>query len=299
MRSAFFLLALLTSSVSFPAHALSSAELLAVQMPAWVERAGRRTPARAGMVLEQADTLETGELGRMQIGLVDGSLIKLGQRARLTLAELQPADSREDTFRALLDVVKGAFRFTTSALNRTRPRDVTLRVASLTVGVRGTDLWGRVDDTADTVCLIEGSINVKHVQGAERVMDQPLQLMVAPHDSTPLHLAWVETDKLKQWAAETDLEPGAGVTLASGGWVVQLSAYAQLESAASAQDKMRKAGYAAEVTQVQVQGKTYHRLRVAGFDTQADAKAFAGRIKGKFGARSPWVALEKPNVRAP
>lgn len=293
MRSAFFLLALFVSSTSFPVYAVSSAELQAVQMPAWVERAGQRSPARAGMVLEQADILETGAQGRMQIGLAEGSLIKLGEQAHLTLAELQPADTPDGVFKGLLEVVKGAFRFTTSALNRSRQRDITLRVASLTVGVRGTDLWGRSNDTADTVCLIDGSISVKHAQAPDLVMDQPLQFVVAPHNAAPQPLAWVETDKFKQWAAETELQSGTGVTVATGGWVVQLSAHAEVEGAVSAQQRMRQAGYAAEVTQVQVQGKTYHRLRVAGFDTQADAKAFANKMKGKFGVRSPWVALEK------
>ena len=296
MRSALFLLALLLGSAVFPVHALSNTELYAVQMPAWVERAGQRAPARAGMLLEQADTLETGTQGRMQIGLADGSLLKLGEQARITLAELQPADSPGGVFKGLLEVVKGAFRFTTGAFGRSQQRDITLRVASLTVGVRGTDLWGRSNDTADTVCLIDGSISVKHAQAADLVMDQPLQFVVAPHNAAPQPLGRVEADKLKQWAMETELESGTGVTLATGGWAVQLSAHANLDSAASAQQQMRQAGYAAEVTQVQVQGKTYHRLRVVGFDTQADAKAFASKIRGKFGARTPWVALEKVDV---
>ena len=296
MRSVFFLLAFLISSASFPIHALSSAELNVVQMPAWVERAGQRAPARAGMVLEQADVLETGAQGRMQIGLAEGSLIKLGEQARITLAELQPAQTQDGAFKGLLEVVKGAFRFTTGAFGRSRQRDITLRVASLTVGVRGTDLWGRSNDTADTVCLIDGAISVKHAQTADLVMDQPLQFVVAPHNGAPQPLAWIQADKLKQWAAETEIEPGAGVTVATGGWVVQLSAHAEVEGAASAQQQLRQAGYAAEVSQVLVQGKTYHRLRVAGFDTQADAKAFASKIKGKFGVRSTWVALEKAGV---
>lgn len=296
MRNVFFLLALLLSSAALPVHALSNTELYAVQMPAWVERSGQRAPARAGMVLEQADTLETGAQGRMQIGLADGSLLKLGEQARITLAELQPADNPNGVFKGLLEVVKGAFRFTTGAFGRTQQRDITLRVASLTVGVRGTDLWGRSNDTSDTVCLIDGSINVQHAQTPDVILNQPLQFIVAPHNAAPQPLATLDADKLKQWAAETELESGAGVTVASGGWVVQVSAHADLNSAARAQQQMRQAGYAAEVMQVKVQGKTYHRLRVVGFDTQADAKAFASRIRGKFGSRAPWVALEKVGV---
>lgn len=296
MRSAFFLLALLLGSAALPVHALSNTKLYAVQMPAWVERAGQRAPARAGMVLEQADTLETGTQGRMQISLADGSLLKLGEQARITLAELQPADNPSGVFKGLLEVVKGAFRFTTGALGHSQQRDITLRVASLTVGVRGTDLWGRSNDTADTVCLIDGNISVKHAQTPDVIMDQPLQFIVAPHNAAPQPLALLDANKLKQWAAETELESGAGVTVATGAWVVQVSAHADLNSAAHAQQQMRQAGYAAEVTQVQVKGKTYHRLRVVGFDTQADANAFASRIRGKFGSRTPWAALEKVDV---
>jgi hypothetical protein len=296
MRSAFFLLALFTSSASFHAHALSSAELLAVQMPAWVERSGLRAPARAGMLLKQADILETGAKGRLQIGLAEGSLIKLGEQARIALAELPPATTREGVFKGVVKIVKGAFRFTTNALTHGRQRDITLRIASLTVGVRGSDLWGRASDSMDTVCLIDGAMRVKHAQGAELIIEQPLQFVAALRNAAPLPLAWVETDIFKLWAAETELEPDVGVTVAAGGWAVQLSAHTQREDAASFQQRLGQAGYATEVTQVKTQDRTYHRVRVSGFDTQADAKSFAGKIKGKFGVRSPWVAMKKADV---
>lgn len=35
---------------------------------------------------------------------------------------------------------------------------------------------------------------------------------------------------------------------------------------------------------------------LALFITQADALAFADKIKGKFGVHSPWVALKKADV---
>jgi hypothetical protein len=38
-------------------------------------------------------------------------------------------------------------------------------------------------------------------------------------------------------------------------------------------------------------------VRVAGFDTQADARAFARGMQGKFGVRTPWVTLEMDGVK--
>lgn len=39
-------------------------------------------------------------------------------------------------------------------------RDVNVRVEQLTIGVRGTDFWGRSRDERQIVCLIEGAIEV-------------------------------------------------------------------------------------------------------------------------------------------
>lgn len=296
MRRAFFLFTVLLI-MSFPVHAQSSAEVYGAQMPAWVERAGQRIPVRAGMPLEQADVLETGVRGRMQVQLGEGSLLKVGELAHIALAQLQPAGAQDGVFKGLLEVVKGAFRLTTSALSHARQRDISVRVSSLTIGIRGTDIWGRTNDEADTVCLIEGSINVAHASGASVAMDQPLSFISAPHHAAPKPVSAVDPEKLKKWAAETELQPGAGVIVPSGGWVVQLASYPDAVGAEAVQQQLRQAGYPADVAPAQLNGKTYHRVRVAGFDTQADARAFARAIQGKFGVRNPWVALETDGVR--
>jgi hypothetical protein len=43
-------------------------------------------------------------------------------------------------FEGLLDVVKGAFRFTTTLLSRAHRRRVDVRIANVTAGIRGTDV---------------------------------------------------------------------------------------------------------------------------------------------------------------
>ena len=58
-----------------------------------------------------------------------------------------------------LDVVSGAFRFTTRAVHKFRgERDVRVKLAATTAGIRGTDLWGKSEPTRDIFCLVEGSI---------------------------------------------------------------------------------------------------------------------------------------------
>ena len=125
-----------------------------VQMPAWVEySSGARQPLAIGMALNNKDKVYTGPASRALLRLADGSLIKLGENGVLALDDLDRRRvSAKDVVTASLDVVSGAFRFTTQALYRFRgERDVKVRLVTLTAGIRGTDLWGKADATRDIV----------------------------------------------------------------------------------------------------------------------------------------------------
>src|SRR3954469_19798418 len=87
---------------SCPLLAQVAATVEGVQMPAWVERAGQRLPALAGMELKAGDQVATGAGSRMLVKLADGSLVKLGENGQLRFAELNPA---QDLFRAALNVL--------------------------------------------------------------------------------------------------------------------------------------------------------------------------------------------------
>src|SRR5438045_182704 len=102
--------ALLSSTL---AAAQPAAVLEGVQMPAWVERDGRRTPATPGMELKAGDQLRTGAGSRLLVKLSEGSSVKLGENGSLRVAELAPA---KDIFKGALAVLEGAFRFTTDKI---------------------------------------------------------------------------------------------------------------------------------------------------------------------------------------
>ena len=93
-----------------------------VQMPAWVEHAsGARNPLAVGTALSDKDRTITGPGARALLRLADGSAIKLGENGVLGLDDVgQKKMQMKDVVTATLDVVSGAFRFTTLALNRFR-----------------------------------------------------------------------------------------------------------------------------------------------------------------------------------
>src|SRR5688572_11815695 len=151
------LLIVLAALAASQALAAPAATVEAVQMPAWMDRDGRSAPLVPGMELKSGDHLRTGSESRVQIRLGEGSVVKLGENAALRIAELAPAS---DLYKSAMRVLQGAFRFTTAVAAKQRRRDVRITVATVTVGIRGTDVWGRARDEREIVCLIDGSVEI-------------------------------------------------------------------------------------------------------------------------------------------
>ncbi|MFQ5807214.1 MAG: ABC transporter permease subunit, partial [Phycisphaerae bacterium] len=145
-------------------------------------------------------------------GLVTGALaimisvVKLGPDAELKLQALKPAAASGGLFEGLLDVVKGAFRFTTTLLSRSHRRSLDVRIANVTAGIRGTDVWGKAAADKDIVCLIEGEVTVTRGDDPVITMSDPLTFYVAPRGRPPLPVGPVDPEQLQRWAQETDIE---------------------------------------------------------------------------------------------
>ena len=266
------------------ALAAPAAVVESVQMPAWVERAGKQMPAGPGMELIATDTLRTGAGARLYVKLAEGSIVKLGENARLQLLDLVP--ERGGLFRATLNVIAGAFRFTTEAVAKSRPRDVKFRISTVTAGIRGTDLWGRSVKDNEIVCLIEGAIEVGAENEKPVRMDQPRQFYQRDQGKTQ-PLSVITQEKLAELARETDIETGKGAARRGGKWKVTL-ADAQSKAAAGALlEKLHAAGYAAET---RAQGKRAYVVRIAQLPSKAEADALAAKLRGQHGVGDPKVS---------
>jgi len=257
----------------------------AVQMPAWLQRGASTVPLRVGTALRNGDRLVTGAHARIYVQTADGSTVKLGENATLALDGLSQKREEQSLFNAVLDVAKGAFRFTTSGLAKLKGRDVTVRVAGATIGIRGTDVWGKDGSDQGVVCLIEGKIDVTGVDNRQFVMDQPLSFYKMPKGAAPLPVAPVEMEQLKKWAVETDI---VGPAMHSGGkWKVELLTLAEEGAALAAYDQWRDAGYDVRLKPVtQGAGWTY-TLRIHGLADRVEAEKLAAQLKGMLGAENP------------
>ena len=273
------------------ALAAAAAVVEGVQMPAWLERTVtggvRRIPLAPGMELRGGDEVRTGAGSRLYIKLAEGSLVKLGENASLKILDIAP--DRGGFFKAALNVLEGAFRFTTDVLAKERRRDVSIRVATVTAGIRGTDLWGKSTAERQIVCLIEGKIEVGAEGEAPVTMDQARQFYQRDKGQTqPVGL--VEAVQLAQWARETEIAEGKGAARSGGKWRVTLASVETQGEALAVYDTLRAAGFAAEIQPSKAGEERVYLVRISRLASKADAEALAAQLRGTAGVQEPKVS---------
>lgn len=283
--------ALLACALAFSPAAVgagATARVEALTMPAWVTRSGTRQPLAPGMALKEADEIATAPGSRVVLRLGEGSVVKLGENARLAIAAAAP---REDgVFHATLRVLQGAFRFTTTALARTAARrQVDIALPTITAGIRGTDLWGKAAPGRDYVVLIEGRIGVARAGETEVAMDQPLSVFDAPAGAPAPPVVTISPGELAALAPETELREGAGTGRGDGAWQVQVAAPHEQSEALAAWDRLRAAGYAAVLAPKTDAEGTMYRVRVTRLATKADAASLAKRLSEELGFGGAFV----------
>jgi cell division septation protein DedD len=284
-----FLAACLAMAAAHPAFAAPAAVVEGVQMPAWVEHGdGRKTPLAPGMELKAGDQVRTGTNSRLLLKLSEGSLVKLGENAQLKIDELKADDG--GVFKAALRIAEGAFRFTTDALTKNRRRAVNITAATVTTGIRGTDVWGKATaNDRQVVCLIEGQVEVAAEGQKPFVLDQPRQFYQRNQGETA-PIGFIDAAMLAQWAQETEIAPGQGAARAGGKWKVTLVAADTQEAALAVYAQVRANGYPAEIHPAKAGEKRVYLVRIGSLPSKAEAEALAAQLKGKMGVAAPRVS---------
>jgi FecR protein len=258
----------------------------AVQYPAWLERGGSAVPLSPGLALQPNDRLRTGGNARVQLQLGEGSAVKLGENAQFVI---ERAENR-GIFRASLNVLAGAFRFTTSVLRKSQGRDVTIKVKNVTAGIRGTDLWGKSTDARDLVCLLEGKITVG-AQGHPTVtLDQPLDFYQKARDGEP-QVAKVDQKQIDAWALETEISSDGAAARVGGQWRVVAAVVTSRDEALVVNRNLRANGYPSEIASKDGN----FAVHVPGLAGEAQARALMANLRELKGVSMPTVQPMRPS----
>lgn len=241
-----------------PTSGVNAAPLAGVerlQSPAWLIRDDVRVPLALGAELRESNRIETGEKGRVTMRLGEDSLIKIGAEAEFNVLLIDDGKDADGIFVAFFEVLKGAFRFTTTAVGNLRQRDVAVQMRTVTIGIRDSDVWGKSEDTRDFVVLLEGNVELDR-EGETFRLEEPMSLFMAPHVASPDPIGPVNTDGLAVWTQETEPQAGTGVRKVGGKAVLHLLTYADEASARALRERLGESGYSASITQLEVGGRS-------------------------------------------
>jgi len=93
----------------------------------------------AGAAVHLAEEISTGKAARLEIKFDDGTILTLGEHARLVIDSFvyNPADGLDE----LIVSATGSFRFVSGAL-KSEASTIRVETPLSLIGVRGTDFWG-------------------------------------------------------------------------------------------------------------------------------------------------------------
>jgi len=110
---------------------------------AFVVRGGTAIPAAAGQEVMQADSLRTGNNGRLGITLKDDTRVSLGPDSEVRLEQFVYAPA-EGNLALAMKFVRGAIAYVSGRIAKIAPDSIRLETPAAIVGVRGTTLAIRV-----------------------------------------------------------------------------------------------------------------------------------------------------------
>jgi len=96
-------------------------------------------------------------------------------------------------------------------------------------------------------------------------------------------LGQVDEKQVEQWSAETDLQAGKGIVRRGGRFSVTAMSADDQDSVLDVYDKLREAGYPAEIRTRKSGEKTVYSVRIRQLPSQAEAQALLEQLRGKFG----------------
>jgi hypothetical protein len=293
MRMAYVCIAVTLSvcgTGAFAAEPPTGSVVTAVQSPAWLVQDAFSTPLKPGAQIAGGDSLRTGPGGRVYLALPEHSMVKLGEDTELATPSMDMMhDTQGSLFKGALHVLKGVFRFTTALIGKAERRQVEIQVGTATIGIRGTDVWGRAGSDGDLVALLEGKAEMHAPGHAMMMMDQPMHYMMMPKTGSMQMNVPVTRANLADWAAQTDVRPGQGVLTTNGHWCVALISSTDQRDITRVMHELALAGYPAEDTQVMFKGRAWHRLVIQQVASYQDARVLARRLGKTYPLMSPWV----------
>jgi len=106
-----------------------------------------------GSEIFTGDVISTGKGARLEMHMVDGTEMTLGERTQFVVVDFVFRDKDSN---AVLRILEGAFKATSGKIMQTADASMVVETPTATIGIRGTTFWGGVLDEDFEVALLAG-----------------------------------------------------------------------------------------------------------------------------------------------
>lgn len=151
-----------------------------------------------------SDMIRTGAASRLESKLADGTVLTLGEHAKVTVDEFVYRPGRQGG-KLGLTVVRGAFLFVGGKIEGPTGGNVAIRTAVGTLGVRGTTVWGGAIDGGFGVLVLDGLVTLRTARGSV-TMRKGQGTMIYPGRAPQAAAPWPE-DRTKRAVATISFTP--------------------------------------------------------------------------------------------
>jgi hypothetical protein len=185
MQAAFFVrwpgavaLAVTLVAATGPAAAQLPTPVAAVRiaLPAELRRGEEIRALRLREPLQTGDRIVTGPQGRVSLQLAGGGQLRLGGDSSLRLHSAEYPDEASGGI-ARLVLERGALRLDALPRPPLLPQDYRLNLGRLRLRVFGGDAWTEINARGESLCLLQGAVEIVTDEGSERV-DQPGECVI-------------------------------------------------------------------------------------------------------------------------
>ncbi len=119
------------------------------------------------------DKIQTGERGRVQIIFTDGSIVRLGKKAEMTIEKYSYSkEAKKGNF--LISIKEGSFRIMGGNITKFSPDNFKTETPTATIGVRGSMYAGKTNKTETEVIFLGGKgVFMKNKRGDSKMYNKP------------------------------------------------------------------------------------------------------------------------------
>lgn len=140
--------------------------IMAMKGSAFINRDGSIVNAFSGMELSEGDEVLTKEKSRVQIMLIDDTVVTIGSNSKFSFEEFSVKGPES---KLTMKAKRGFFRSVTGKIGKLAPERFKVKTASATIGIRGTDFSGDIGVDREVFKCFEGVIVVEFEGGVNEL----------------------------------------------------------------------------------------------------------------------------------